>query len=78
MKRFFKMAMAAGMMMALPAGNRIKIASPAARALVIGGKPDISKMRVKELRAMARAMKIKGRSKAKRKSDLIKMIKGAM
>ena len=79
MKKFFKMALAAGMMMALPAGNKIRMAAPMERRQRIGsGQPDISKMKVKELRAMASGLKIKGRSKARRKADLIKMIKGAM
>jgi hypothetical protein len=40
-----------------------------------GGKPDLDRLTVKELRRMATAMKIKGRSKARRKADLITLIR---
>ena len=38
------------------------------------GTPDVSRLTVKELRAMAKRLKIKGRSKATRKLELVKLI----
>jgi hypothetical protein len=38
------------------------------------GKPDLSRLTVKELRSMATAMKIKGRSNARRKADQVALI----
>ena len=41
------------------------------------GKPDLALLTVKKLRAMATAMKIKGRSKARRKAQLVALIQNA-
>ena len=41
------------------------------------GRPDLARLTVKELRAMATAMKIKGRSKARRKALLVALIQKA-
>ena len=49
-----------------------------ARVLRIGsGKPDLARLTVKELREMATAMKIPGRSKARRKAQLVALIQKA-
>ena len=39
--------------------------------------PDLARLTVKELRAMATAMKIKGRSKVRRKAQLVALIQSA-
>ena len=41
------------------------------------GMPDLARLTVKKLRAMATAMKIKGRSKARRKAQLVALIQKA-
>ncbi len=39
------------------------------------GRPALDQLTVRELRKLATSMKIKGRSKARRKADLVKLIK---
>jgi hypothetical protein len=41
------------------------------------GRPDLARLTVKQLRALATAMKIPGRSKAKRKAELVALIEKA-
>ena len=41
------------------------------------GKPDLARLTVKELRALATKLKIPGRSKARRRADLMKLIEKA-
>ena len=70
--------MAAGMLMASPLVNVNTNRQAFAQIRRIGsGKPDLSRLTVKELRAMATAMKIKGRSKARRKAQLVAVIQSA-
>ena len=70
--------MAAGMLMASPLVNVNKSRQSFAQIQRIGsGKPDLARLTVKELRAMATAMKIKGRSKARRKAQLVALIQSA-
>ena len=76
-KRLFKL-MAVGMLMAAPLGNKINSRAAFAQVQRIGsGMPDLARLTVKELRAMATAMKIKGRSKARRKAHLVILIQNA-
>ena len=64
--------------MAGPLGNKINSRAAFAQVQRIGsGKPDLARLTVKELRAMATAMKIKGRSKARRKAQLVTLIQEA-
>ncbi|MCE0484553.1 MAG: Rho termination factor N-terminal domain-containing protein [Methylacidiphilales bacterium] len=77
MKRLFKL-MAAGMLMASPLVKVNTNRHAFAQVQRIGsGKPDLARLTVKELRAMATAMKIKGRSKARRKAQLVALIQKA-
>jgi hypothetical protein len=41
------------------------------------GKPDLGRLTVKDLRKLATSMKIKGRSKARRKAQLVALIEKA-
>ncbi len=67
--------MAAGMLMASPLVNvNTRLAKFAQVRRIGSGKPDFTHLTVKELRAMATAMKIKGRSKARRKAQLVALI----
>ena len=70
--------MAAGILMASPLMN-VNTKRPAfAQVQHAGsGQPDLARLTVKELRAMATAMKIKGRSKARRKAQLMILIQNA-
>ena len=77
MRKFFKMIAAVTLMAAPAHGTRrlnvFNQLSP--RVEVIGaGKPDLARLTVKELRKLATTMKIKGRSKARRKADLVALI----
>ena len=45
--------------------------------MVGSGKPDLTRLTVKELHKLATAMKIRGRSKARRKADLVRLISKA-
>jgi uncharacterized membrane protein len=70
--------MAAGMLLASPLINVRATHQAFAQVRRIGsGKPELSRLTVKELRAMATAMKIRGRSKACRKAQLVTLIQSA-
>jgi hypothetical protein len=77
MKNYLHIAAVAGVLLT---GRLRTTQSHAARfahrgAATLGaGAPDLSRLTVKELRAMATRLKIKGRSKARRKADLVKLI----
>ncbi len=80
MNKFFKMIAAVSIMAAPAHGPRrfnvLNQLPP--RVEVIGaGKPALDRLTVKELRKLATTMKIKGRSKARRKADLIAIIQKA-
>ena len=83
MKRFFRNVIVAGLL----AGGTLATTNPRdifarapAKALVVRpgpGRPDLTRLTVKELRQLATDMKIAGRSKARRKADLIQLIEKA-
>ena len=86
MNKLLKMIAAASFLKVASLGNprfRVVHTVPANVRLVGGGRHTarvgtlaeaLSKATVKELRTMATAMKIKGRSKARRKADLVALI----
>ena len=64
--------------MASPLVNVTNRRAKFAQVLRVGsGKPDLARLTVKELRAMATAMMIPGRSKARRKAQLMALIQKA-
>jgi hypothetical protein len=77
MKKIFR-TLVAVTLLAAPAGHlrRFNVfKSLASRVQVIGpGGPDLTRLTVKDLRKLASTMKITGRSKARRKADLVALI----
>jgi IS4 transposase len=78
MNKFFKMIAAVTLMAAPASGPRrfsVFNQLPPRVELIGAGKPVLDRFTVKELRKLATTMKIKGRSKARRKADLIALIR---
>jgi hypothetical protein len=80
MKKIFR-TLVAVTLLAAPAGHprRFNVFKPlSSRVQVIGpGGPDLTRLTVKDLRKLASTMKITGRSKARRKAELITLIQKA-
>ncbi len=67
--------MAAGILVTSPLVNVNNRRAAFVQVQRIGsGKPDLARLTVKELRVIATAKKIRGRSKARRKAELVALI----